>query len=81
MQVYLCGERNLDFTSKDGKQIKGTQLFVSYPWEGVTGEMTDKIFARPEIALPPEMAPGDILDITFDKRGRAEKIIVVKQGK
>ena len=63
MQAYLCGKRDLDFTNKEGKRVQGTKLFISHPEDGVIGEMTDNIFIPQGFPLPPEMAPGDILDI------------------
>lgn len=81
MEAYFDGFRPLDFISKEGKPVQGTQLFISYPWEGVTGEMTDSIFVRQGFPLPPEMAPGDILDISFNRKGKPEKVVVAKQKK
>lgn len=79
MNVYLDGLRDLDFINEEGKPVQGTQLFVSYPWEGVTGEITDKFFVQRGFPLPAEIAPGDILDVAFNRKGRPEKIVVVKQ--
>lgn len=81
MQMYLCGHRSLDFVSQDGKKIQGTQLSVSYPAEDVTGELVDRIFVRRGIELPTEMVPGDVLDISFNNKGKPERITIVKQGK
>jgi len=77
MLMYLLGRRHLSFQNNDGKAVEGDQLFVSYPKEGVEGEMTDKIFIRQGFALPPKMTPGDTLEIAFDNRGKPEKIAVV----
>lgn len=77
MLVYLCGHRHLSFQNNNGEVIEGEQLFVSYPKDGVNGEMTDKVFVRPGVSLPSKMAPGDTLDIAFDNRGKPEKITVV----
>ena len=80
MQMYLCGYRPLDFVSRDGKKIQGSQLFVSFPTDNVTGEMTDRIFVRNGFDLP-DMVPGDVLDGAFTNRGKPERVTVIKQGK
>lgn len=73
MLATLHGVRALDFLSSDGGAIKGTQLFISYPTEGVLGEQTDKLFLRDGFALP-AVKPGDTLDIAFNRKGNAEAI-------
>ena len=74
MQVLLMGLRTLDFES-NGDQIKGMQLFVAYPEDGVEGQMTDKIFLRDGFELPDGLKPGMNLDVTFNRRGRPEKVV------
>ena len=70
----LIGIRALSFTAESGEKIEGTQLFVSIPEEGVVGEITDKIFIRPEILLPKDLKPGDEINISFNRKGKAEAI-------
>ena len=74
MIMTLKGYRKLDFTTDDGNVIKGNQLFVSFPEDGVTGEMTDKLFIQDGMELP-ALAPGMSLDVTFNRRG---KVVAVK---
>ena len=76
MQVTLHGHRALDFKSDSGERVNGTQLFVSYDDESVTGKMTDKIFVRPEIQLPSNMKPNDVLNLQFNNKG---KVIAIQQ--
>ena len=76
MRVRVHGVRILDFVS-DGGKIQGTQIFISYPKEDVTGEITDKVFVRQGFPLPPELAPGKIIDIFCDTKGRVEAIQIV----
>ena len=73
MKVRLLGVRELDFTANDNSKIKGSQLFTSYPEEGVVGEMTDKFFVREGFDLPP-LKPGEILEISFNKKGKPESV-------
>ena len=76
MRARVHGIRVLDFVS-NGEKIQGTQIFISHQSEGVTGEQTDKIFVRQGFPLPPELAPGKILDIFCDTKGRVEAIQIV----
>ena len=73
MQVTLQGFRNLDFKSKDGEQIKGTQLFVTFLDAETTGYMTERLFIRPEVQLP-TLKQGDLLDVSFNMRGKVEVV-------
>ena len=74
MQVILQGFRELNFKSDSGEQVRGTQLFVSFDDETVTGKMTDKIFVRPEIQLPANLKQGDILSLQFNMKGKVQSI-------
>lgn len=76
MKVTLLGYKVLDFKSSDNTDVKGTQAFVSYEEEGVIGCRTDKFFFKDGISIP-AIAPGDTLDITFNRHGKPESIHVV----
>ncbi len=80
MKVKLIGARKLDFKSGDGVQIKGVQLYVSFPEDGIIGEMVDKLFLRDDFELP-ACKPGDTLDISFNRKGKPEIIkMIAKQS-
>lgn len=76
MRVTLIGARELDFKSSEGTDIKGVQLFISFPDENVVGEMTDKLFLRDGFTLP-TCKPGDALEVTFNRKGKPESIKAV----
>nr|WP_319487811.1 hypothetical protein [uncultured Caproiciproducens sp.] len=76
MKAKLIGTRKLNFQSGDGTAVKGIQLYISFPDESVVGEMTDKLFLRDGFALP-ACAPGAVLDITFNRKGKPEAITLV----
>lgn len=76
MRVHLLGTRHLDFKSESG-EVRGIQLFFSYKHDGVIGEIVDKLFVRDGFALPPELAPGQFLDIFCDTKGHVEHIQIV----
>ncbi|TQI69032.1 hypothetical protein [Clostridium sp. KNHs216] len=76
MKAKLIGARELNFQSGDGTTVKGVQLYISFPEESVVGEMTDKLFLSENFALP-ACKPGDMLDITFNRKGKPETITVI----
>lgn len=76
----LLGYRPLDFTTDDGNAVKGTQLFVRFPEDGVTGEMCDKLFVRDGIELP-ALTPGMTLDIRFNRKGKVAAVKVAVPAK
>lgn len=54
MNVKVLGTRKLDFKTNMGEQVSGTQIFVCYPYNGVDGYLTDKVFvpANSPVKLP-----------------------------
>lgn len=76
MKVKLLGARELDFKSGDGSPVKGIQLFISFPEEGVAGEMVDKLFLRNGFVLP-ACKPGDMLEVAFNRKGKPEAITLI----
>lgn len=54
MNVKVLGTRKLDFKTDKGEQVNGTQIFVCYPYNGVDGYLTDKVFvaANSQVKLP-----------------------------
>lgn len=77
MIAYLVGTRHVNFRAEDGKDVVGERLYISYPEDGVEGEMGDSLFLREGFPLPAKLSPGDTLDITYNRRGKPEKITVV----
>lgn len=74
MNHRLLGFRELDFKSDRGEAIKGTQLFVGFDENGVTGQAVDKLFVRDGLDLP-ELTPGMVLDVQYNRKGR---VVAVK---
>jgi len=74
MIAIIHGLRALDFTAEDGKKIKGTQLFVTFEEEGVTGHATDKLFAKAAIELPEKLQVGSEVEIFFDRKGKVAAV-------
>lgn len=65
----LHGYKKLDFSDDNGNPVKGTQLYTSYPEDGVTGEACGKLFIRDEMELPP-LTIGMMLEITYNRKGK-----------
>lgn len=76
MKVIVHGIKTLDFKANDNSTIKGTQLFISYEEDGVVGQRTDKLFLKDGVSIP-SIAPGNVLDVTFNRHGKPESIRVI----
>jgi len=76
MEMLLVGYRALDFVGSDGNDVKGVNLYVTVNEEGVTGQATDKLFIRPEIAIPKGAEVGKPIFVNFNRRGKVTSITV-----
>lgn len=70
---HLLGYKHLDFNNDKGEEIKGTQIYGSFPEDGVTGAMVGKYFLRDDFDLP-ELTPGMTLEVTYNRKGKPEKV-------
>lgn len=73
MQVKLMGVQKVNFTNSNGETIKGTNIFCAFKDENVEGSSVARFFIKPEIKLP-ECKLNDVLDISFNMRGKVEAI-------
>jgi hypothetical protein len=76
MLVKLVGMNRLDFAARDGNRVQGTNLFIAFPFEGVTGQKTERIFVKNEIHVPDGIKPGDTLELMFNMNGKAESVAI-----
>ncbi len=74
MQVKTVGFQPINFTNANGEQIQGTNLFVAFKDDNVQGLRTEKFFVKSEIALPEQTKVNDILEISFNHKGKIESI-------
>ena len=74
MQAILLGVRKLDFSTNDG-QIKGTQLFIAFDEDDVTGKATDRIFVKSDIPLP-KLEINKPFNVYFNRKGKVDSITV-----
>ena len=77
MRAVIRGLCTLNFKTSNGDAIEGTQVFFTYAANGVVGEKAEKIFLRKGFPIPPELAPGKMVDIFCDTKGRVEPIQLV----
>ena len=76
--MKLLGYATLDFTSSDGKVIKGTSVYAASEDENVKGLRADKLFLREDINLPDGVKVGDTIDVTFNMKGKPESVQLAK---
>lgn len=74
MQVKTIGVQHMNFTNANGEQVKGTNLFVAFKDENVQGMRTERFFVKSEIALPEQTKINDVLEISFNHKGKIESI-------
>lgn len=74
MLVQILGKQILDFTTRDGQLIKGTNLYVAYQQEDIVGLKSDKFFVRDGIIIPKELKINQKAEVYFDHRGKVEGI-------
>lgn len=74
MQVQLVGVQHINFTNQSGEKIQGTNLFVAFGDENVEGLRTEKFFLKEGIALPKDTKLNDMLDLSFNHKGKIEAV-------
>lgn len=74
MRMKLVGVSLVNFVNNAGETIKGQNIFVLYESESVTGFKADKIFLKDGIELPKDTKINDMLEISFDMRGKVEHL-------
>lgn len=70
MKVKLLGVKKVDFTNNNGEAITGMNVYVAFPEKNVEGLCTEKIWLKDGINLPKDIKVNDMLDITFDRKGK-----------
>lgn len=73
MQVTLLGVSDVNFTNGNGETIKGTNIFCGFKDENCKGMRTEKFFLKDGIKLP-ECKLNDILEVSFNMKGKVEMI-------
>lgn len=79
MRLVLIGIQSISFTNNNGEEIKGHNLYVTYPDENVQGLKADKIFLKENIKLPQGIKLNQEIDAVFNMRGKIEAIYNVEK--
>lgn len=76
--MKVIGMEKKKITSKkDGTVYDVGNIYCTYEAPGVTGVKVEDVFAFVE-QIPPELRLGDEIQVFYNRRGRIEKIEVVK---
>lgn len=74
MKARFVGIQELNFQTDRGENVVGNNLFILHEDENVTGLKASKIFVKETVNLPKDLKMNDILDISFNMRGKVEAI-------
>ena len=81
MKANLVGIRsNVRFEdNRTGEVIEGTSIYVTYNDSAVVGQIADKFFLKSTLMIPciPDLIPGQVLDISFNQRGKVVGIDIL----
>jgi hypothetical protein len=75
MLMNVTGVSVVNFTTKDGRNIEGRTVYVTYPDRNVVGAKTDKVFVGTNISAPTNISPGDVIDVMFNMRGKVDRVV------
>lgn len=73
MLAKLVGFQTVDFTNNNGERVSGTTIFCAFNDEKVEGLRTEKFFLKEGIKLP-ECKLNDMIDISFNMKGKVEMV-------
>ena len=77
--VKVTGFQKVDFTPRDSNNpIKGISLYVSYPKDGVTGEVAEKVFVSDTKLGTYLPKLGDHLNIFYNRYGKVDSVELSK---
>ena len=74
MKVQLLGVKNVNFTNNNGEMVSGKNIYVAYPDENVQGLCSEKLWLRDGMNLPKDTKANDMLDLSFNSKGKIESI-------
>lgn len=74
MKAILLGYSKIDFVSDKGDRVEGSNLYISFNEENVTGQKCDRVFVKKDIQLPEQVKIGDTLNLYFNNKGKLEAI-------
>lgn len=74
MQMKLVGISPVNFVNNTGETIKGQNVYVLFKDENTNGLKADKLFLKDGIELPKDTKLNDMLEVSFNMKGRVEMI-------
>ncbi len=74
MRGRLEGVQKISFTNNAGEEISGMNIYVAFQDENVEGLKTEKFFLKSNISLPKDTKINDMLEISFNYKGKIESI-------
>lgn len=74
MKVQLLGIQSINFTNDSGDMVEGNNIYVAYADENVNGLKASKLFVNKNVELPKNIKQGSMLEISFNMKGKPEKI-------
>lgn len=74
MQMKLVGVAPVNFTNNVGEHIKGQNIYVLFKDENTNGLKAEKLFLKDGIDLPKDTKLNDLLEVSFNMKGRVEMI-------
>ena len=77
MVAKIEGVRNVQFTSREGREINGVTVYISFENENVAGRETDKVFLSADRFQVESLTPGTTIDLSFSRRGKVETFEIV----
>ncbi|MCM1221132.1 MAG: hypothetical protein NC548_42285 [Lachnospiraceae bacterium] len=74
MQARLLGVQGIKFTNDKGEEVNGMNIHVAFNDENVEGLKTEKFFLKSSISLPKDTKINDMLEISFNYKGKIEMV-------
>lgn len=74
LKVQLVGMMEVRFSDNRGQEINGKSIFTAFQDENVEGLRTEKFFVKAGISLPKDIKINDMIDISFNHKGKIEMI-------
>lgn len=79
MNMQVIGKKKLNFTSKEGRVVDGTSVYLAYEEDDVEGMITEKFFIPSVKLLFSDFRVGDILNISFTRKGKIDSVSLVME--
>lgn len=84
IKLKLVGYEKIEYTKKDGTEVKGAKLHVVYDVNDEGYDNIDKVVGQPVEAIyvsssvpVPALKVGDNIDVRFNRYNRPVKVTVV----